>query len=49
MQKVQDSQQRILQQASSFLNSNQLSALATIQTDSLNARKSQAAAFLQKH
>jgi RNA polymerase sigma factor (sigma-70 family) len=48
MQKVQDSQQRILQQASSFLNSNQLSALATIQTDSLNARKTQAAAFLQK-
>jgi RNA polymerase sigma factor (sigma-70 family) len=49
MQKVQESQQRILQQASSFLNSNQLSALATIQTDSLNARKTQAAAFLQKH
>ena len=48
MQKVQDSQQRILQQASSFLNSNQLNALATIQTDSLNARKTQAAAFLQK-
>jgi RNA polymerase sigma factor (sigma-70 family) len=49
MQKVQESQQRILQQASSFLNSNQLSALATVQTDSLNARKSQAAAFVQKH
>jgi RNA polymerase sigma factor (sigma-70 family) len=49
MQKVQESQQRILQQASSFLNSNQLSALGTIQTDSLNARKTQAAAFLQKH
>ena len=49
MQKVQESQQRILQQASSFLNSNQLGALGTIQTDSLNARKTQAAAFLQKH
>jgi len=49
MQKVQESQQRILQQASSFLNSNQLSALNAIQTDSLNARKTQAAAFLQKH
>jgi RNA polymerase sigma factor (sigma-70 family) len=48
-QKVQESQQRILQQASSFLNSNQLSALATVQTDSLNARKTQAAAFTQKH
>lgn len=49
MQKVQESQQRILQQASSFLNSNQLSALANIQTDSINARKTQAAAFVQKH
>ena len=49
MQKVQESQQRILQQASSVLNSNQLSALNAIQTDSLNARKTQAAAFLQKH
>jgi RNA polymerase sigma factor (sigma-70 family) len=49
IQKVQESQQRILQQASSFLNSNQLSALSTIQTDSLNARKTQAAAFVQKH
>jgi RNA polymerase sigma factor (sigma-70 family) len=49
IQKVQQSQQRILQQAGSFLNPNQLSALATIQTDSLNARKTQAAAFTQKH
>jgi RNA polymerase sigma factor (sigma-70 family) len=49
IQKVQESQERILQQASSFLNSNQLSTLATIQTDSLNARKTQAAAFTQKH
>jgi len=49
IQQVQESQQRILQQAASFLNSNQLSALATIQTDSLNARKTQAAAFTQKH
>jgi RNA polymerase sigma factor (sigma-70 family) len=47
--KVQASQERILQQASSFLNSNQLSALAAVQTDSLNARKTQAAAFTQKH
>jgi RNA polymerase sigma factor (sigma-70 family) len=48
IQKVQESQQRILQQASGFLSSNQLSTLATIQTDSLNARKTQAAAFTQK-
>jgi RNA polymerase sigma factor (sigma-70 family) len=49
MQKVQESQQRILQQASGFLSSNQLSVLANIQTDSINQRKSQAAAFVQKH
>jgi hypothetical protein len=49
IQKVQQSQQRILQQAGSFLNPNQLSALAAVQTDSLNARKTQAAAFTQKH
>jgi RNA polymerase sigma factor (sigma-70 family) len=49
IQKVQSSQQRILQQASSFLDANQLSALAAVQTDSLNARKTQAAAFTQKH
>ncbi len=49
MQKVQESQQRILEQASSFLNSNQLSTLANIQTDSISARKTQAAAFVQKH
>jgi RNA polymerase sigma factor (sigma-70 family) len=49
IQKVQESQQRILQQAGTFLNPNQLSALATIQSDSLNARKTQAAAFTQKH
>ena len=47
--KVQESQQRILEQAASFLNSNQLSVLATVQDDSLNARKTQAAAFTQKH
>jgi RNA polymerase sigma factor (sigma-70 family) len=49
IQKVQESQQRILQQASSFLNSNQLNTLATIQSDSINSRKTQAAAFTQKH
>jgi len=49
MQKVQESQQRILQQASSFLNSNQLSTLGNIQTESISARKTQAAAFVQKH
>jgi RNA polymerase sigma factor (sigma-70 family) len=49
MQKVQESQQRILQQASSFLNSNQLSTLQNIQIESISARKTQAAAFVQKH
>jgi RNA polymerase sigma factor (sigma-70 family) len=49
IQNVQASQQRILQQASSFLNSNQLSTLAAIQADSVNARKTQAAALTQKH
>jgi hypothetical protein len=48
-QQVQESQQRILQQAGSFLDSNQLSALVAVQSDSLNARKTQAAAFTQKH
>jgi RNA polymerase sigma factor (sigma-70 family) len=48
-QKVQESQQRILQQAAGFLNSNQLSALGAVQADSLNARKTQATAFTQKH
>jgi RNA polymerase sigma factor (sigma-70 family) len=49
IQKVQESQQRILQQAASFLNANQLSALGAVQNDSLSARKTQAAAFTQKH
>jgi len=49
VQQVKESQQRILQQASSFLNSNQLNALATVQSDSLNSQKTQAAAFVQKH
>jgi RNA polymerase sigma factor (sigma-70 family) len=48
-QKVQESQQRILQQAAGFLNSNQLGALGAVQADSLNARKTQATAFTQKH
>jgi len=48
LQQVQESQQRILQQAASFLNSNQLSTLETVQINSLNARKTQAAAFTQK-
>jgi hypothetical protein len=48
VQQVQQSQQRILQQAATFLSANQLTALATVQTDSLNAQKTQAAAFVQK-
>lgn len=49
VQQVQESNQRILQQAASFLNPNQLTALAQVQTDSLNVQKTQAAAFVQKH
>jgi RNA polymerase sigma factor (sigma-70 family) len=49
LQKVQQSQQRILQQASSFLNSNQLSALEMVQRNSIAAQKAQAAALTEKH
>lgn len=49
LQKVQESQQRILQQASSFLSSNQLSALEMVQRNSIAAQKAQAAALTEKH
>lgn len=49
MGQVQESQRRIVQQAASFLNSTQLSTLETVQAESLNARKTQAAALVEKH
>jgi hypothetical protein len=46
---VADSNQRILQQAASFLTAGQLASLNTVLTNSINTRKLQAAALIQKH
>jgi hypothetical protein len=49
LQQVQQSNQRIYDQAASFLNAQQLAALATLQSNTLNAQKTQGAALTQKH
>jgi RNA polymerase sigma factor (sigma-70 family) len=46
---VAESNQRILQQAGSFLTPDQLAALNTVLTNGVNARITQAAALIQKH
>jgi hypothetical protein len=45
---IADSNQRVLQQAGSFLNDDQLNALNTVLTNGITARKTQAAAFTRK-
>jgi hypothetical protein len=47
--KVAESNQRIVQQAGSFLTPNQLTALNTLLTNGVTARVTQAAALVQKH
>jgi hypothetical protein len=47
--KVAESDQRIVQQAGSFLTPNQLTALNTLLTNGVTARITQAAALVQKH
>ncbi len=47
--KIMESNQRVLQQAGSFLNADQLAALNTVLTNGVNARITQGAAFAQKH
>jgi hypothetical protein len=49
LQQVAQSNQRILQQAGSFLTPDQLAALNTVLTQAIEARKLQAAALIQKH
>ena len=49
LQQVDQSDQRILQQAGSLLNSGQLATLDSLLTNAVNTRKLQAAALLQKH
>ena len=46
---VAESNQRILQQAASFLTPDQLAALNTELSNAINTRKLQAAALIQKH
>jgi RNA polymerase sigma factor (sigma-70 family) len=47
--KVAESNQRVLQQAGEFLNSNQMAALNAVLTNGITARVTQAAAFTPKH
>jgi RNA polymerase sigma factor (sigma-70 family) len=49
LQRVAESNQRILQQAGSFLVPDQLTALDAVLTKAIEARKLQAAALIQKH
>jgi hypothetical protein len=49
LQQVAQSNQRILQQAGSFLTPDQLAALNTLLANAIGARKLQAAALIQKH
>jgi RNA polymerase sigma factor (sigma-70 family) len=49
LQQVTASNQRILQQAGSFLTPGQLAALNTVLTKAIDARKLQAAALIQQH
>jgi hypothetical protein len=46
---VAESNQRIVQQAASFLPADQLAALNTVLTNAITSRKLQAAALIQKH
>lgn len=46
---IEASNARVLQQASSFLSSEQLSALSTVLSNGINLRVVRAAAYLQKH
>jgi len=48
-QQVAESNQRILDQANAFLTPQQSAALATLQSNSINAQKIQGAALTQKH
>jgi hypothetical protein len=47
--KIADSNQRVVQQASAFLNPDQLASLNTVLTNGITARVTQAAAFTRKH
>ena len=49
LQQVAQSNQRILQQAGSFLTPDQLAALNTVLTKAIDTRKLSAAALIQKH
>jgi RNA polymerase sigma factor (sigma-70 family) len=49
LQRVAESNQRILQQAGSFLSPDQLTALDAVLAKAIEARKLQAAALIQKH
>ena len=49
LEQVAGSNQRILQQAASFLSADQQVALNTVLTKAINTRKLQAAALIQKH
>ena len=49
LQRVAESNQRIVQQAGGFLTPDQLSALNAVLTRAIEARKLQAAALIQKH
>jgi hypothetical protein len=49
LEQVAGSNQRILQQAASFLTADQQAALNTVLTNAVNTRKLQAAALIQKH
>ena len=49
LQQVTESNQRILDQAASFLTPPQLAALATLQSNSITAQKLKGAALTQKH
>jgi len=49
LQQVSESNQRVLQQAGSFLTADQLTALDTVLVKAIDARKLQGAAFFQKH
>jgi hypothetical protein len=47
--KVAESNQRVIQQAGSFLTTDQLAALNTVLSNGITARMTQGAAFSQKH
>jgi hypothetical protein len=49
VEKIAESNQRVLQQAGNFLGADQLTALNTVLTNGITARLTQAAAFNQKH